>query len=322
MIRKNLLKTVIISTVVASMLITAGCGAKTGTPSASGGTTAPSAAAAKKLSGEIKIDGSSTVFPITQAVAESFNQTQKDVKIPVGVAGTGGGMKKFVAGEIDICDASRPISDSEKETAKKNNVEYVEFKIAYDGISVVVNKSNNWIDKITTADLKKIWEPNSTIKKWSDLNPSYPNTDIKLYGPGMDSGTMEYFTEEINKKKMDIRKDYTPSEDDNILVQGITGDKNAMGFFGFAYYNENKDKLKVLSIDPGTGAVTPDFKTIKDGSYKPLGRPLYIYVNSKSMQQEHVKEFVKYYLGEGTKLIQDVGYVPMDDYSAELAKIK
>jgi len=323
MIKKNLLKTVIASTVVLSMLIAAGCGTKTGTPSTTGTPTAQKAAeSAKKLSGEIKIDGSSTVFPITQAVVETFNQTNKDVKIPVGVAGTGGGMKKFVSGEIDIADASRKISDSEKETAKKNGIEYVEFQIAYDGISVVVNKSNTWIDKITTADLKKIWEPNSSIKKWSDLNSSYPNAEIKLYGPGMDSGTMEYFTEEINKKKMDIRKDYTPSEDDNVLVQGITGDKNAMGFFGYAYYFENKDKLKVLSIDAGTGAVTPDFKTIKDGTYKPLGRPLFIYVNSKSLEKDHVKEFVKYYISDGTKLIQDVGYVPMDDYSKELAKIK
>lgn len=274
------------------------------------------------LIGTIKIDGSSTVFPITQAVVENFIYSNRDVRIPVGVAGTGGGMKKFVTGEIDICNASRQISDSEKETAKKNGIDFVEFKVAYDGISVVVNKENNWIDSISTEDLKKIWEPNSKIVKWSDLNPSYPDEKIRLYGPGMDSGTTEYFTEEINKKKMAIRKDYTPSEDDNVLIQGVMGDKYSMGYFGFAFYTENKENLKVLGISTGKEAIKPSFDTIKNGSYKPLGRPLFIYVNKKSMEQAAMKEFLKYYFDGSKEHITEVGYVPLDDYSAEIAKIK
>lgn len=275
------------------------------------------------LTGTIKIDGSSTVFPITQAVVENFNYANRDVRIPVGVAGTGGGMKKFINGEIDICNASRPITDSEKETAKKNGIEYVEFKVAYDGISVVVNKSNNWINNISTEDLKKVWEPNSKIKKWSDLNPSYPNAEIKLYGPGMDSGTTEYFTEVINGQKMAIRKDYTPSEDDNVLIQGVRGEKYSMGYFGYAFYYENKDDLKVLGISsPNNAVVGPSFDTIKNGTYKPLGRPLFIYVNKKSMEQECIKEFLKYYFEGSKEHITEVGYVPLDDYSAEIAKIK
>lgn len=317
----------ITATIAVSMVMTVGCGQKAAeapkSTTAAPTTAATATPAAKKLTGEIKIDGSSTVFPITQAITEQFNKTQKDVKIPVGVSGTGGGMKKFVAGEIDICDASRAIKQEEKDLAIKNGIEFIEFKVAFDGITLVVNKQNNWIDKITTDDLKKIWEPDSKIKKWSDLNPSYPSETIKLYGPGMDSGTMEYFTEEINKKKAAIRSDYTPSEDDNVLVQGIAGDKNSMGFFGFEYYNENKDKLKLISIDGGTGkAVAPSVETIKDGTYKPLGRPLFIYVNKKSMEKEHVKEFVKYYLTSGPKIITDLGMVPLADYKPELAKIQ
>lgn len=313
---KKIKNLAIVGMLATSLIFTAtACGNKAGNGS---GTQQPT----KKLSGEVIVDGSSTVFPITEAVAEEFSKINTDVKVPVGVAGTGGGMKKFIKGEIDICDASRAIKDTELADAQKNGIGFTEFKIAYDGITVVVNKNNTWASTMTVDELKKVWEPESKIKTWKDIRPQWPNEPIKLYGPGTDSGTFEFFTEEIVGKKNAIRKDYTPSEDDNVLVQGIAGDKNAMGFFGYAYFLENQAKLKAIDIDTGSGAVKPSFDTIKSLTYKPLSRPLYIYVSNKAMQKEQVKEFVKFYLTEGTKIIKDVGYVPMDDYSAEVAKIK
>jgi len=276
------------------------------------------------LSGEIVIDGSSTVFPITEAVAEEFNAVNKDVKIPVGVAGTGGGFKKFVVKEIDIADASRPIKDAEKELAKTNGVEYTEFKIAYDGLTVVVNSANDFATDITVDELKKIWEPNSTVKKWSDVRAEWPAEDIKLYAPGTDSGTFDYFTEAINGESGAIRPDFTPSEDDNVLVQGVAGDKYAMAFFGFAYYLENQDKLKALHVDNGAGAVEPTFENIAAGNYAPLSRPLFIYVSNASLERPEVKAFVEFYLTEGPALVPEVGYVAMTDaeYATELGKLK
>lgn len=278
----------------------------------------------KKLSGEIQIDGSSTVYPISSAVAEEFSRIQSDVKVSVGYAGTGGGMKKFYAGSIDICDASRSIKQEEIDKCKENGIEYTELTVAYDGLSVVVNKDNDWVTSLTIDDLKKMWEPESKVKTWKDVNPAWPDQPIKFYAPGTDSGTFEYFIEEVMKKKGAIRTDITPSEDDNVLVTGVTNDKYAIAFFGYAYYLENKDKLKVVAVDGGNGPVEPKFETIKDGTYKPLSRPLFIYVNNKKMQDEHIKEFLKYYLTDGKELIPDVGYVPLEDkaYDTELAKIK
>jgi len=306
---------------VLSISVLAGCGGTAATTTAGSAASGSTAAA---LSGKIIVDGSSTVFPITEAVAEEFSKLHKNVEVPVGFSGTGGGFKKFTAGESDISNASRPIKDSEKELAVKNSIEYVELKVAYDGLSVVINKNNTWATSITVAELKKIWAPNSTVTKWSDVRPEWPAEKINLYGPGTDSGTFEYFTEAINGKAGDTRKDYTPSEDDNVLVQGIAGDKYAMGYFGYAYYEENQDKLKVLAIDNGKGAVTPTTATIMDGSYAPLSRPLFMYVSKKSLENAHVKSFVNYFLTEGTKLITSVGYVPLKDteYQVELAKIK
>lgn len=280
--------------------------------------------AAKVLSGEINIDGSSTVYPISAAVAEEFVKLYKDVKVSVGFAGTGGGMKKFYAGQINIADASRPIKQSEIDECKNAGIEYTEFTVAYDGLSVVVNKDNDWVTSLTVDQLKAMWEPESKIMKWNDIDPSWPDQTIKFYAPGTDSGTFEYFTEEVNKKAGAIRTDITPSEDDNVLVTGVANDKNAIGFFGYAYYIENKDKLKVVPVDGGAGPVEPTFDTIKDGTYKPLSRPLFIYVNNKNLAEDHIKEYVRYYLTEGRVLVGDVGYVPLEDtaYEAELAKIK
>lgn len=270
----------------------------------------------------IKIDGSSTVYPITEAVAEEFQKAHKGaVRVTVGISGTGGGFKKFTKGEIDISDASRPILAKEMEEAKKNGVEYIEIPVAYDGLSVMVNPSNNWITSMTVADLKKIWEPaaQGKITKWNQVRPEWPDAPIKLYGPGADSGTFDYFTEAIVGKAKSSRGDYTASEDDNTLVQGIAGDKNALGYFGYSYYAENKDRLKLVSIDGGKGAVLPSEKTIMDGTYDPLSRPIFIYVNKKSADKPEVKQFVEFYLKNAPKLVKEVKYVPLSDQIYKIA---
>lgn len=275
-----------------------------------------------KLKGKVVIDGSSTVYPITMAVAEEFKKVQPNVEVSVAMAGTGGGMKKFVAGEIDICDASRPIKQEEKDKAKANGIDYIEFEIAYDGITVVVNKDNTWADSITIDELNKIWEKDSTVKTWKDVNSAWPAEPIKLYGPGTDSGTFEYFTEAINKKAKESRTDFTPSEDDNVLVQGVAGDKYSMGYFGFSYYEENNDKLKALKVDAGKGPVEPTFDTIKNKSYAPLSRPLFIYVSKKKFEDEQVKAFTEFYINNAGKLSEEVDYIPLESYDKELAKLK
>ena len=281
-------------------------------------------ASAAELSGTIIIDGSSTVFPITEAVAEEFHKVYPGISTPIGVSGTGGGFKKFVIGETDISNASRPIKESEAEIAKANGIEYIELAIAYDGLSVMVSMENDFVDSLTVEELKRIWEPESTVKTWKDVRPEWPDEAIKLYAPGTDSGTFDYFTEVITGEAGASRTDFTPSEDDNVLVQGIAGDKYSLGYFGFAYYEENTDKLKIVKVDSGSGPVEPTFDTIKDGSYAPLSRPIYMYVSRKALEQEHVKTFVEYFLTEGTTLVSEVGYVELGDanYEAELAKLK
>ncbi|MDK2821453.1 MAG: phosphate transport system substrate-binding protein [Clostridia bacterium] len=276
-----------------------------------------------KLSGSIEIDGSSTVYPITEAVAEEFMTKNPNVMVTVGVSGTGGGFKRFIKGETDINDASRPIKDSEAQEAKDNGIEYVPMTVAYDGITVVVNKDNNWVDKLTVEELKKIWEPGSSVKKWSDIRSNWPDEEIKLYGPGTDSGTFDYFTEEICGEEGASRSDYMASEDDNQLVQGVAGDKYALGYFGYAYYSENTDKLKAVAIDNGEGAIEPTMETINNGSYVPLSRPIFIYVSKKSLKRPEVKEFVKFYMENASRLSREVGYVnaPNSVYQENLSKI-
>lgn len=276
------------------------------------------------LTGEIKIDGSSTVAPITEGMAEEFNKIHRDVKIPIGISGTGGGFKRFVTKETDINDASRAIKDKEKLEAEKNGVSYTDFKIAFDGITLAVNKDNTWVDTLTVDEIKNIWSPDSKVKTWKDIRNEWPAEEIKFYSPGTDSGTFDYFTEEINKKSGAIRQDITPNADPNTLVQGVAGNKNAMGFFGYSYYEENKDKLKAVKIDNGKGGIEPSFETIKDGSYAPLSRPLFLYVNNESLKREEVKEFLKFYLSEGKSIISEIGYVelPDEDYNVELGKIE
>jgi phosphate transport system substrate-binding protein len=262
----------------------------------------------------IQIDGSSTVYPITEAVAEEFRNEKPGVRVTVGLSGTSGGMKKFVAGEIDICDASRPIKEPEIAACQAAGVEYIELQVAFDGLSVVVNPENDWVDCMTVEQLKALWQPESTVEKWSDLKPEWPSEPIKLYGPGTDSGTFEYFTEAIVGEARKSRSDYSPSEDDNMLVTGVAGGKYALGYFGYAYYEENKDRLKLLSIDNGDGnCVQPSVEAVRNGTYKPLSRPLFIYVNKKSLEKPEIRAFVEFYVAHANKLAADVGYVAVPD---------
>jgi phosphate transport system substrate-binding protein len=270
----------------------------------------------------IKIDGSSTVYPITEAVAEEFQKEKRGaVKVTVGISGTGGGFKKFVRGEIDISDASRPITKSEMEACKLGGIEFIELPIAYDGLAVMVNPKNNWVTSMTVADLKKIWEPaaEGKVMKWNQVTPTWPDTALKLYGPGVDSGTFDYFTEAIVGKSRSSRGDFTASEDDNVLVQGIASDRGGLGFFGYAYYAENPDKLKLVGIDGGKGPVLPSLQTVMDGTYAPLSRPIFIYVNKKSMERPEVKEFVEFYLKNASALVKQVKYIPLPDRAYSLA---
>ncbi len=268
-------------------------------------------ATAPKLIGTIEIDGSSTVFPITAAVAEEFQNVNPDVRVNVGISGTGGGFKRFTVGEIEISDASRPITNSEAQTAQQNGVEYIEFRVALDGLSVVVNSQNTWVDYMTVQELNMTWRPSSAVTKWSDIRSSWPSEPIHLYGPGTDSGTFDYFTEVIVGEAGASRPDYTASEDDNILVQGIAGDTYALGYFGYAYYAENTDKLKIVPIDSGSGPVTPSDQTINSGQYVPLSRPLFIYVNKESLERAEVRAFVRFYMENGEQLVAEVGYTPL-----------
>ncbi len=268
------------------------------------------------LSGTVKIDGSSTVFPITEAVSEEFQIENPKARVTVGVSGTGGGFKKFVTGETDVTNASRPIKPVEIAEAKKNGIEYIELRVAYDGLSVVVNKDNDFVDDLSTRELRKMWDAGSRVKTWRDVNPDWPDKMIKFFSPGTDSGTFDYFTEMINGEEDRIRDDMTLSEDDNTLVQGIAGEKNGIGYFGYAYFVENKDKLKVVEVD----GIKPTIGSIKSGEYKPLSRPMYIYVNKGSLKKPVVKAFVEFYLETAEVLSEEVGYVPLNnsEYKEEL----
>jgi len=274
----------------------------------------------------VKIDGSSTVYPITEAVAEEFQKAEKGkIKVTVGISGTGGGFKKFCNGEIDISDASRPIKPSEVELCKKNSIEYIELPVAYDGLAVMVNPKNNWVDYLTAKELKKIWEPaaQGKITKWNQIRPNWPDKEIHLFGPGVDSGTFDYFTEAINGKGGASRGDYTASEDDNVLVQGIATDTLALGFFGVAYYEHNKDRLKLMPIDDendtnGKGPVSPEYENVLKGTYQPLARPIFIYINKKSAEKLEVQRFISFYMKKGAELSKEVGYIALPEKAYDL----
>ncbi|MCX7893156.1 MAG: PstS family phosphate ABC transporter substrate-binding protein [Burkholderiales bacterium] len=281
---------------------------------------APVASAQQKV---VKIDGSSTVFPVTEAVAEEFQKAKKGaVNVTVGISGTGGGFKKFCRGETDISNASRPILKKEMEDCKAAGIEYYELPVAFDALTVVVNPKNAFVKTLTVDELKKIWEPGAQgkVTKWNQVNPAWPDAQMKLFGPGADSGTFDYFTEAVVGKAKSSRGDFTASEDDNVLVQGVSRDVNGLGYFGFAYYVENKDKLKAVPIVNSKGqAVEPSMESVLKGTYQPLSRPIFIYVNAKSLDKPEVREFVEFYMKNGAKLAKEVKYVPLPDSAYKTA---
>jgi phosphate transport system substrate-binding protein len=265
------------------------------------------------LAGTINIDGSSTVGPLTEAIAEEFRGTSPDVDVRVGESGTGGGFEKFCNGETDISNASREIKDEEAKVCQDKSITYVGLKVAIDGLSVAVNNANTFANCLTTAELKKIWEPRSTVKSWKDVKAAWPDRPIKLYGPGADSGTFDYFTSEINEEEGASRSDYTQSENDNVLVQGVAGDQYALGYFGYAYLQENSDKIKAVAVDSGEGCVAPTDETIQAGEYTPLSRPLYIYPSKEALARDEVQGFVQYYMDNVAEVLEDVRYIGLPD---------
>jgi len=301
----------ILSLAVATSLGGAGCSKQNAEATSAAGE--PAAAAPSVIA----IDGSSTVFPITEAVAEEF-QKNNQTRVTIGVSGTGGGFKKFCGKELAVSGASRPIKPSEVELCAKNSVEYIELPVAYDGIAVVVNKENTWVDHMTVDELKALWSPSgkTDVKTWSAIREGWPAEEIHLFGPGVDSGTYDYFTAAIVGKEHESRGDFTSSEDDNVLVQGVSTDRLALGFFGYAYYVENQSRLKLVPVDDGNadngaGPIPPSPKTVEDGSYQPLSRPIFIYVSKDAAERKEVQELVHFYLGEGKKLVSEVGYIQL-----------
>jgi phosphate transport system substrate-binding protein len=302
--------------VMAALAVTVACG---GGGSSTGGAGSDGPAL-------VTLDGSSTVFPISEAVAEEFQKANQGMRVTVGISGTGGGFQKFCRAEIDISDASRPISASEVDACKKSGVEFVELPIAYDGIAIAVNPKADWADKITTAELKTLWAPDAQgkVSRWSQVRPGWPDREIHLFGAGVDSGTYDYFTEAINGKAKASRGDFTSSEDDNVLVQGIGNDELALGFLPFAYYEENASRLKLVPVDDGKGGgpVTPSPETIEKGTYTPLSRPVFIYVSKKAAQRPEVQRFVEFYLKNADTLVREVNYVSLGKavYEKDLAR--
>lgn len=296
------------SLAVASLALV-GCGSSTDSSSAS---TTGGAAPSAMLKGDIKVGGSSTVYPISQAFAEEFGRANSGVKVSVDESGTTAGFQKFMDGALDITGASRTIDEKEIAMAKEKGIEFVEIPIAYDGLSIVVNPNNTWCETLTVAELNKIWNRDSKINNWKDVRPGFPDKPLKLFGAGEASGTFDYFNEAINGDKKNFRSDYSKSEDDNVLVNGVAGEEGGLGYFGFAYYINNTSKVKIVKVDPGTGPVEPTETTINDGTYQPLSRPIFLYINKKSLERPEVMAFVKYALGaEGPMLVKDSGYIPL-----------
>ena len=274
-------------------------------------------------SGSIHVDGSSTVYPITEAIVEEFQVMHPEVRVAVGISGTGGGLKKFCAGEAEIADASRAMKAAELERCQANGVEPLGFRIALDGLSVMVNPTNDFVDCLSVGELKRIWEPGSTIHTWSDVRPEWPDLELSLYGPGIDSGSFDYFTSVIVGEEDASRADYAASEDDNVLVHGVSGDRGALGYFGHAYFVESSDMLKLVAVDAGAGCVLPNAETIARGEYSPLTRPLFVYVDAKSLVRDDIVAFVRYYFEKAAGMASEVGYVslPEEHYKDLLDRI-
>lgn len=266
-----------------------------------------------RLTGTVLIDGSSTVEPLTKLAGESFGRREGGVRVKVEASGTGGGFDRFCAGETDISDASRPINDFETETCANWDVPYRELTIANDALTVVVPKANDWVDCLTTDQLKRIWEPGSELTSWAEVDPAFPDEPLQLYGPDTDSGTFDYFTEAVNGEEKASRSDFTPSSDDNALVKGVAEHSGGLGYFGFTYFDENRDKLRALEVDGGDGCVAPSTASVQDGSYKPLARPLFIYPSAKALERPEVEAFVEFYVASHTDFAEEAGYIPLSE---------
>lgn len=303
---------------LAATLALAGCGGQEDGGNGNGGSTGE-----QKLSGEVRVDGSSTVQPLTAAAGELYKEQQSGVNVSVATAGTGGGFKKFCAGETDISDASRPIKDEEKKLCADKGIQYVEIQVANDALTVVVNKENTWVDCLTVPQLKKMWEPaaEKKVTSWNQVDPKFPKEKLTLFGAGTDSGTFDYFTAEINGEEGKSRTDYSPSEDDNVTVQGVSGSKGALGYFGFSYFEANADKLKAVKVDGGKGCVEPSLETAQSGTYTPLSRPLFIYVSKKSYADKpQVKGFVDFYVDKDKEVTELAKFVPLNEEQRTKAK--
>ncbi|MFI1466320.1 PstS family phosphate ABC transporter substrate-binding protein [Streptomyces wuyuanensis] len=272
------------------------------------------------LSGTIRVDGSSTVAPLSTAAAQLFQQHNPGVRITVGTSGTGGGFEKFCNGETEIADASRPITAEEQALCAEKGVRYEELRVANDGLSVVVNKDNDFVDCLTVEQLRRIWEPGSRIDNWNQVDPGFPDVELELFGPGTDSGTFDYFTQAVNGEEGASRTDYSPSEDDNVTVQGVSGSRGGLGYFGLSYYEENKDRLKLLRIDGGNGCVAPTGTTVRDGTYRPLSRSLLIYPNAAALDRKEVEAFVEYYIENNADIARAAQFVPLS--SAQEAELR
>ncbi|WP_199178321.1 PstS family phosphate ABC transporter substrate-binding protein [Mycobacterium hubeiense] len=272
------------------------------------------------VSGAVIVDGSSTVEPLSSAAAELFMEENPDVNVTVGTSGTGGGFEKFCAGETDISDASRPIKESEIEKCKQNNIQFSQLTVANDALSVVVNPQNDWATCLTVEQLKKMWEPNSTVNNWNQVDPAFPNEPLKLFGAGSDSGTFDYFTEAINGEEGASRTDYNPTEDDNVTIQGVSATKGALGYFGYSYLEENADKVKGVQIDGGDGCVAPSVETAQDGTYKPLSRPLFIYISDAALKKPQVVKFADFYLENNKEIVEAAKFIPLTDEQLQTAK--
>ena len=301
------------ATLAVALLLTA-CGG------GEGGEAMPSGSA---LAGQVQIDGSSTVFPIQEAIAEEFQAANPNVRVSVGISGTGGGFKRFCAGETDISDASRPIKQSEIEACAAAGIEFTEIPLAWDGLSVITSPANDFAQCLTVDELKRIWEPGSSVRAWRDVRAEWPAETIKLYGPGTDSGTFDYFTEAVVGEAGASRPDYQASEDDNILVQGVAGDRYSLGYFGYAYYTENQGRLKLIEVDGGNGCVAPSDQTIADGTYAPLSRPLFVYVNHASSTRPEIKAYLQFLVQNAPVVVPSTGYHPLttEEYAADMAKL-
>lgn len=290
-----------------AVLLTAACGGEAG----------------DGLQGEVVIDGSSTVFPVAEAVAEEFQIENPGVRVSVGISGTGGGFSRFCAGETDLSNASRPIREGEIEDCRAAGIEFTELSVAWDGLSIIANSANDFLECLTVEELGRIWGPGSEVTTWRDVRPEWPAEEINLYGPGTDSGTFDYFTETVNGESGASRSDFQASEDDNILVQGVSGDRNSLGYFGYAYYQENAGQLKLIGVDGGTGCIQPTDATIADGSYAPLSRPLYVYVKHAALDRPEVRAYVEYMLETATELVPATGYhaLSAEEYQAEMSEL-